>query len=67
MKQFDDGFPVWCTVEVFPLEVAEQLGSWPERSERATRWFTPDDAANAVDEPELATLVRRVAEHHLAA
>jgi 8-oxo-dGTP pyrophosphatase MutT (NUDIX family) len=63
MKQFDDGFPVWCTVEVFPLEVAEQLGSWPERGERATRWFTPDDAANAVDESELGTLIRELPKH----
>ena len=53
MKQFDDGFPVWCTVEVFPLEVVERLESWPEQGERATRWFTPDDAANAVDEARI--------------
>ncbi len=57
-KLLGDGLPVWCTVEVFALEVAGRLESWPEQGERAGRWFTLDDAANAVDEPELGTLIR---------
>jgi 8-oxo-dGTP pyrophosphatase MutT (NUDIX family) len=57
-KLLGDGLPVWCTVEVFALEVADRLESWPEQGERAGRWFTLDDAANAVDEPELGTLIR---------
>jgi hypothetical protein len=49
---------VLCAVEVFPLEVDRQLKSWPERKERRTQWFTLQEAAAAVDEPELADLIR---------
>jgi 8-oxo-dGTP pyrophosphatase MutT (NUDIX family) len=62
-KLFDNGLPVWCTVEVFVLEVADRLESWPEQGERAGRWFALDDAANAVDEPELGTLIRDLPRH----
>ena len=57
-KLFDNGLPVWCTVEVFALAVAERLESWPEQGERTGRWFTLEDAANAVDEPDLGALIR---------
>jgi 8-oxo-dGTP pyrophosphatase MutT (NUDIX family) len=57
-KLFDNGLPVWCTVEVFALAVTGRLESWPEQSERAGRWFTLEDAANAVDEPDLGALIR---------
>ena len=57
-KLFDNGLPVWCTVEVFALAVTGRLKSWPEQSERAGRWFTLEDAANAVDEPDLGALIR---------
>jgi 8-oxo-dGTP pyrophosphatase MutT (NUDIX family) len=62
-KLFDDGLPVWCTVEVFALKVVERLESWAEQGQRAARWFTLDDAANAVDEPELGALIRDLPKH----
>ena len=62
-KLLDNGLPVWCTVEVFALAVAERLSSWPEQGERAGRWFSLDDAAGAVDEPELGTLIRDLPRH----
>lgn len=49
---------VLCQVKVFPLEVRKQLKSFPERSEREKRWFTPSDAAEAVSEPGLAAIIR---------
>ena len=42
---------------LYPLAVVEQLPDWPEREQRTTRWFTLDDAAAAVDEPELKRLI----------
>lgn len=62
-KVFDDGLPVWCTVEVFALKVVDRLESWPEQGQRAARWFTLDDAAAAVDEPELGALIRDLPKH----
>ena len=62
-KLLDNGLPVWCTVEVFALEVTDRLESWPEQGERAGRWFSLDNAAGAVDEPELGTLIRDLPRH----
>ena len=62
-KLLDSGLPVWCTVEVFALAVAGRLESWPEQSERVGRWFSLDDAANAVDESELGDLIRELPKH----
>ncbi len=50
---------VTATVSVFPLVVREQLGDWPERSQRRTRWFSLDEAADAVAEGSLKTLLRQ--------
>ena len=44
-------------VTLFPLAVLRQFDDWPEREQRTTRWFTPADAALAVDEPELRALI----------
>ena len=57
-KRLADGSSVRCAVEVFALNVEEQLASWPEQSERQTRWFSVADAADAVQEPELSVIIR---------
>ena len=57
-KGMPDKSSVPCAVDVFALEVERQLKSWPERKERRTQWFLPEEAAAAVDEPELAALIR---------
>lgn len=49
---------VTCRVEVFLLAVRQQRKRWPEQGEREGRWFSPEDAAAAVDEPDLAALIR---------
>jgi 8-oxo-dGTP pyrophosphatase MutT (NUDIX family) len=46
----------WLDVDVFLMRVSRQLASWPEQAERETAWFTPDEAANEVAEPELAAI-----------
>jgi 8-oxo-dGTP pyrophosphatase MutT (NUDIX family) len=45
-------------VSVFLFAVERQLRKWPERSERLTRWFSPEEAADAVFSPGLAELLR---------
>ena len=45
------------SVTLYPLAVVEQMEDWPERDQRTTRWFALDEAAAAVDEPELKRLI----------
>ena len=45
-------------VDVFPLEVTRLRKRFKEKAERQQRWAALEDAATAVEEPELATLLR---------
>ena len=47
-----------CVVAVYPLQVRKMLDSFPERSQRRRKWFTPKKAACKVEEPELKALLR---------
>jgi 8-oxo-dGTP pyrophosphatase MutT (NUDIX family) len=49
---------LYCRVKVFILDVRAQLIDWPERNERRAGWLLPADAAELVDEPGLATIIR---------
>jgi predicted phosphate transport protein (TIGR00153 family) len=44
-------------VNLYPLRVTRQADAWPERDQRALRWFSPAEAAEAVEEPELAVII----------
>jgi 8-oxo-dGTP pyrophosphatase MutT (NUDIX family) len=57
-KRLADGGMVTCEVHVYPLAVESQRKRWRERRERTQQWFTPEDAARRVQEPELAALLR---------
>lgn len=48
---------VHCSVRVFPLRVERLLDDWPERRQRQRRWFGPAEAALAVEEGGLVTLL----------
>src|SRR5688572_6613863 len=56
-KRRADGSTVPAEVEVFALRVSEELDRWPEKNQRERRWFTPAEAAEAVEEPELKALL----------
>ncbi len=56
-KQMEAG-EIRIKVKVFLLHVERQLDAWPEQHERQTRWLSPEDAAELVAEPELATILR---------
>jgi 8-oxo-dGTP pyrophosphatase MutT (NUDIX family) len=47
-------------VAVYLLEVQEELETWPECARRRRAWFTLEEAAEAVSEPELRELLLRV-------
>ena len=46
-----------CIVSVYPLKVKSIEKKYPERRDRQRRWFTPEDAARKVQEPELQRLL----------
>ncbi len=57
-KKLKNGATVLCRVQVFPMLVEKQRKSWPEMDQRTTQWFRLPDAAEAVAEPELQTVIR---------
>ena len=50
---------VLCQVRVFLFRVEQQLNDWPEKSQRETRWFPADEAAELVEEGGLAEIIDR--------
>jgi len=56
-KRLKSGDTVTCEVRVFPFAVKQQRKRWPERRERQTGWFTAEDAASAVSDPELGDII----------
>ncbi len=50
---------VLCEVRVFLFRVERQLGDWPEKTQRQTRWFDADDAVDLVEEGGLAEIIDR--------
>ena len=61
LKRLKNGAPAPCHVKVFALEVLREHETWPEMSQRERRWFSPEAAAAAVAESELAELIREFA------
>lgn len=61
-KRLSNGAVLACTVQVYPLAVERHLNRWPEQGERTLGWFNPRDAADLVDEPELAAVIEAFAE-----
>lgn len=57
-KRRRNGASLMLDVDVFPLAVTQELESWKESSERERRWFQLDEAADAVEEADLANLIR---------
>jgi 8-oxo-dGTP pyrophosphatase MutT (NUDIX family) len=49
-----------CTVKVFTLEVQTLLETWPEASIRQRQWLSIEEAADAVEEPELQRLILKL-------
>jgi 8-oxo-dGTP pyrophosphatase MutT (NUDIX family) len=60
-KRLANGQTVRCKVGVYPLWVTQELDDWPEHHQRERRWLTVAEAAMAVDEGDLVTLLLRLA------
>ncbi|MFU1479348.1 NUDIX hydrolase [Roseovarius sp. C7] len=59
-KQLDGGYSAPVRVELYRFEVADLARDYPERAERARLWLSPEQAAERVDEPELAEILRNL-------
>lgn len=57
-KLLANGNIVHCRVEVFALQVEKQKSVWPERKVRERQWLSIEDAANLIDDKELAPIIR---------
>lgn len=57
-KRRGNGASLMVDVDVFPLAVNRELARWKEQDERERRWFTLNEAADAVDEDDLRDLMR---------
>lgn len=55
------GVETLVPVQMYPLEVAEQLDDWPERGERRRHWVTLGEARRLLSEPGLVVLAEKVA------
>jgi len=55
------GSPATHEVSVFLFAVERQLRKWPEKSERQTRWFDPEEASGLVAPEGLAHILRTAA------
>lgn len=63
-KRLANGRQVTCCVEVFPMRVDRLLNDWPERQQRTREWFTLAEAAAAVQEADLGSLLLTYGEAH---
>lgn len=57
-RRASDSVPVLVTV--YPLDVREELETWPECERRQRAWFTLAAAAEIVGEPELREVLLRI-------
>jgi predicted phosphate transport protein (TIGR00153 family) len=57
-KRRSNGASLMVDVDVFPLAVTHEYPGWKEQDQRERRWFTLAEAAAAVDEEDLADLIR---------
>lgn len=58
LKRQRKGASLMLDVDVFPLAVTQELESWKESGQRERRWFPLAAAADAVEEDDLANLIR---------
>ena len=59
-KRMDGGKVLPTKVEVFAFEQMVQHPDWPEQGQRRLQWFSLPEAAEAVEEPELKDIIRRL-------
>lgn len=59
----DSGLP--CVALLYPVRVKKLVPDYPEKGQRQRRWMRPKKAAQRVQEPELAHIIRHFQPHLL--
>ena len=59
-KRKENGMSFPVETMVYPVSVQKLEDKFPEVKERTRKWFSPADAANLVQEPELKTILRGI-------
>lgn len=54
-----------CLVDVYPLKVQRFVDEYKEKAQRDHRWFSPEEAADAVHERDLARFIDDFARTYL--
>jgi 8-oxo-dGTP pyrophosphatase MutT (NUDIX family) len=49
-----------CMIKVFTMEVYEVLENYPEINDRKRKWFTPEEAVEAISIPEIAEMIKEL-------
>ncbi len=57
LKWLDNGDVAPCIVDIYPVEVLEQVDDFKERGQRVLAWVEPEEAARRVREIELKSLL----------
>lgn len=57
-KILGEGLGLPCLVLVYPLKVKSLATEFPEVGQRRRKWFSTNEAASHVQEPELARILR---------
>lgn len=60
-KRLEGDVPAHTVVDVYAIQIDRLLDSYPEAGQRDRKWFAQEEAADLVQEPELASLLRRAA------
>src|SRR6266850_1145115 len=61
-KKLASGEARAASVEVYLLQIKEQLKKWPEKGERKLSWVTTKEAVDLVEEPGVVPLLQRLME-----
>ena len=62
LKLADSGKTRMLRVDVYPLEVTDELENWMEKDHRARRWMKPAEAMTLAGEPELVGIFNSFSE-----
>jgi len=49
-----------CMIKVFTMEVYEVLEDYPEKNDRKRKWFTPEEAVEAISIPEIGEMIKEL-------